>query len=537
MLVALLVAPAAAFECHAVKALYHDADCCGEDPSKPVAAECAPLDVVDDLPFFLSDRKETSSDYAGPADVADVFSDADGILVTASATNEYGMPNLLGPLAAPHPSEELSLDLISVQSYEGWFTNKNAYRTTFHSDGAVTSYIMAPQKTADANVNLGSLGRVAWKAGGSLTEEGIDECAHSLCASSSTGVLVVEMAYERYSVLNEGTSMTSKSPTVLVVEFADGVATKAVQRYAFDVGSYDTRVVVLGTKRRKELDGASRLIEALARKTQKVRNEVYTPFLPVADDASLLAGRNVVFVNNLGYEWPLYGAYASALSKLGAHATEFECGVHFAENDVTDLSVSKCVDALLAHVDATFGATSKVTLLSHSWSGVPITYATAMLGSRAERVVYYGAAIPDVTNGQGYGPQINYNLQVPWTERGVSSYQYEHLMLGLAPEVANKRIGDFPGWMFEGEPSLPDADMSAFSGKTSILLGVQDWSAGVTESGGNNYLAQAARAGIRTVRVLHVPGDHFHLLNDPSLFASYVYYAIRVPPPTPPSSS
>jgi pimeloyl-ACP methyl ester carboxylesterase len=277
---------------------------------------------------------------------------------------------------------------------------------------------------------------------------------------------------------------------------------------------------------RNDLEDASDRIEALKR-------EVYGPFLPVTEDASLLEGRNIVFVNNLGgpSQWPQYGKYAAALARLGATTTEFECGVHFATTDESDPTVQKCVDALLTHVDTTFGTTSTVTIVSHSWGGVPATYAAATLGDRAERTVYYGAAVPNVTAGQGYDVKINRNLLVPWTERNVSSYQYEHLLLGLSPSTAVYWIGDFPEWMFSGEVALPHVDMKSFAGKTSILLGTHDWSAGVTESGGNNYLAQAVRAGIDTVRVLHVPGDHFHLLNDPTSFASYVYYAIRVPQP------
>ena len=241
--------------------------------------------------------------------------------------------------------------------------------------------------------------------------------------------------------------------------------------------------------------------------------------------------RNIMYVHVLKTPQP---DFLAALRSMGANAEERDCSTN---SSVTNMD--ECVHTIIQDINDKFGSTSNVTLVSHSWAGVPATYAAVDLGSRFERIVYYGSVIPNVTVGQGYDEFLNTAMRHKWEEwPTVGSYQYEHLTLGYKDWLYYVWDGsDLATYWMYSHPHTPrpDVDMGTFfSGKTTILLGIQDYSAGLTEHGVNSFLSHPTRLGIFTTRIIRPPGDHFYLTDHPTLFASYVYYSIRAPPRYPP---
>ena len=98
---------------------------------------------------------------------------------------------------------------------------------------------------------------------------------------------------------------------------------------------------------------------------------------------------------------------------------------------------------------------------------------------------------------------------------------------GLSGESLVEQIATFPSALWSG-PKIDKAlhPISTLRGKTTTLVGLNDWSLGITLEGGNRYLREPGSHQI-TPRVIIAPGDHFTLVVDAVLAGQYFYLALK----------
>ena len=280
---------------------------------------------------------------------------------------------------------------------------------------------------------------------------------------------------------------------------------------------------------------------------QKEARLFQDPFLQ--KDNTTLAGRKIVLVHGAG-DGSFMGNIMVALNGMGASVTI----PHMIHENPVDWATSPpsggalrvavttdiAIDALVDHLNTLCDDSNTVVdMVAHSWGGVPMTYAALRTDMRCTvgRVVYYGAPMPDTTVNpmEGYADR-SYMGHPPFSE-AIKKTIYDALGPGLEPHSANayglsgerlvEQITTFPPELWSGPIISKELhSISTLQGKTTTLVGLNDWSLGITLEGVNRYLREPGSHQI-TPRVIIAPGDHFTLVFDAVLASQYFYHSLK----------